>query len=200
MSCSRKITNLGTQGERTGRDLTPRRVLPRPERAACLHPRRTPLFFLHFLRLNARASQTESTGPNFLFPHVAMISSAGEVSLTFRPNPADPFPLQTRRRRRISKISEARHEQNVSTHARARDGVVVPPRREPRARCPRRRRRPRRPEGGPAAPTAVAVVRQVFPSVPGRRDRGDRGSTPPTPGRPTPVSYTHLTLPTICSV
>ena len=115
-----------------------------------------------------------------------MISSAGEVSLTFRPNPADPFPLQTRRRRRISKISEARHEQNVSTHARARDGVVVPPRREPRARCPRRRRRPRRPEGGPAAPTAVAVVRQVFPSVPGRRDRRDRGSTPPTPGRPTP--------------
>ena len=114
-----------------------------------------------------------------------MKSSASEVSLTFRPNPADPFPSQTRRRRRISKISEARHEQNVSTHARARHRVVVPPRREPRARCPRRRRRPRRPEGGPAAPTAVAVVRQVLPSVPGRRDRRDRGSTPPTPG-PTP--------------
>ena len=115
-----------------------------------------------------------------------MISSASEVSLTFRPNPADPFPSQTRRRRRISKISEAGDEQNVSTHARARDGVVVPPRREPRARRPRRTWRPRRPSEGPAAPTAVAVVRQVFPSVPGRRDRRDRGSTQPTPGRPTP--------------
>ena len=105
-----------------------------------------------------------------------MISSASEVSLTFRPNPADPFPSQTRRRRRISKISEAGDEQNVSTHARARDGVVVPPRREPRARCPRRTWRPRRPSEGPAAPTAVAVVRQVLPSVPGRRDRRDRKS------------------------
>ena len=107
---------------------------------------------------------------------MAMISSASEVSLKFRPNPADPFPSQTRRRRRISKISEAGDEQNVSTHARARDGVVVPPRREPRARRPRRTWRPRRPSEGPAAPTAVAVVRQVLPSVPGRRDRRDRKS------------------------
>eukprot|EP00969_Alexandrium_andersonii_P089570 3954831-Alexandrium_andersonii.AAC.1 len=36
-----------------------------------------------------------------------------------------------------------------------------------------------------------------------RRFSGGRGSEPPPPGKPCatqPVSYTHLTLPTICSV
>ena len=138
--------------------------------------------FCIFFTLNDRTSHRAELFFHNVFSHALR----GEVSLTFRPNPADPFPSQTRRRRRISKISEARDEQDVSTHARARDGVVVPPRPNPRApsRRTRRRRRPRRAQG-PAAPTAVAVVRQVLPSVPGRRDRRDRGSPPqPPPASP----------------
>ena len=145
--------------------------------------------FCIFFTLNDRTSYHEPPGRTFFSQRVFNHVLRGEVSLTFRPKPADPFPSQTRRRRRISKISEARDEQDVSTHARARDGVVVPPHADPRAPSRRLRRRPRRADKrraeGTAAPTAVAVVRKVLPSVPGRRDRRDR-SSPPQPPAPPP--------------
>ena len=143
----------------------------------------TTLFFA-FFETKCPCEPTESAGPNFFFPHVAMISSAGEVSLAFahgRPVPlqtdgggGSPSPKHvTNKTYQPARAATGWSSHHVASGAQSRrpaaEATEGPP-----TDC--RRRRP-----------------PSIPSVPGRRDRRDRGSTHQHLGGPHRVDATAQT-------